>query len=285
MTIVSKSFRRGVFALIVTLLGIFGTQTAMAQELGQGESQESIAIDQNQDNLTVQPNEILTYQYLGTRFIPDNNPTGVTTSINVPNRLTINSLSVAVTIFHTYRGDIQIDLVSPNGITARLKDTNPNDSADNVIATFTPTVFNGLTIPAGNWNLIVRDLSPNDTGSIRDWTLTLNATGGANGDFTLSITGANPQSVRRGYNYINSIKVNRTGSFIDPISLTYTVDKAGAISNVNASPNPIPGTGSKSDVFFYIPVTAPTGTARVTFIGTDTRGRQRTVVLTLSILQ
>ena len=78
---------------------------------------------------------------------------------------------VEVHIRHTYRGDLRIDLVAPDGTSYRLKNSNINDSADNVDATYTVN----LTSEAGNgtWRLKVQDVYAADTGFIDTWTLTL----------------------------------------------------------------------------------------------------------------
>ena len=79
------------------------------------------------------------------------------------------ALQVGVTITHTYRGDLVIDLVGSNGTTIRLKNSSTTDSADNVIATFT---VNGTAIPAnGTWRLRVQDVFAIDTGFIDQWSL------------------------------------------------------------------------------------------------------------------
>ena len=78
-------------------------------------------------------------------------------------------LQVSVDIKHTYRGDLQIDLVAPDGSTYRLKNTN-NDSADNVIATY--AVNASGEVANGTWQLRVRDLYSADTGFIDSWRLT-----------------------------------------------------------------------------------------------------------------
>jgi subtilisin family serine protease len=79
------------------------------------------------------------------------------------------TLQVSVTIMHTYRGDLVVDLVAPTGATARLKASNGADSADNVIATFT---VDASTVPAnGTWRLRVQDVFAQDTGFIDRWSL------------------------------------------------------------------------------------------------------------------
>ncbi|HEY7592841.1 MAG TPA: M14 family metallopeptidase [Actinophytocola sp.] len=78
-------------------------------------------------------------------------------------------LAVSVDIKHTYRGDLQIDLVAPDGSTYRLKNTS-NDSADDVLTTY--TVNAAGEVANGTWQLRVRDLYSIDTGYLDSWRLT-----------------------------------------------------------------------------------------------------------------
>jgi carboxypeptidase T len=80
-----------------------------------------------------------------------------------------NDLAVSVDIKHSYRGDLQIDLVAPDGTAYRLKNTSTNDSADNVLATY--TVNASSEVANGTWQLRVRDLYSADTGYIDSWKL------------------------------------------------------------------------------------------------------------------
>ncbi|MEV4641842.1 M4 family metallopeptidase [Actinoplanes sp. NPDC049548] len=79
--------------------------------------------------------------------------------------------TVAVNIVHTYRGDLVVDLVAPDGSSYRLKNSSATDSADNVNTTYTVN----LSSEAGDgaWKLQVRDVYSADTGYINTWTLTL----------------------------------------------------------------------------------------------------------------
>jgi carboxypeptidase T len=81
-----------------------------------------------------------------------------------------SALQVAVDITHTYRGDLQVDLVAPDGTSYRLKSTSTSDSADNIIATY--TVNASSEVANGTWQLSVRDLYSADTGNINSWKLT-----------------------------------------------------------------------------------------------------------------
>ncbi|MGW5054854.1 proprotein convertase P-domain-containing protein [Actinokineospora sp. NPDC004072] len=78
-------------------------------------------------------------------------------------------LSVSVDIKHTYRGDLVIDLIAPDGTAYRLKNSSSSDSADNVIATY--TVNASSEVANGTWKLQVRDTYRSDTGYIDSWKL------------------------------------------------------------------------------------------------------------------
>jgi subtilisin-like proprotein convertase family protein len=86
-------------------------------------------------------------------------------------RASSTTSTVAVNITHTYRGDLVIDLVAPDGTATRLKNSNGADGADNVITTFTANL--SAKAANGNWQLRVQDVFRVDTGRINTWTLTL----------------------------------------------------------------------------------------------------------------
>ncbi|MEG8278827.1 S8 family peptidase [Streptomyces sp. AHA2] len=102
--------------------------------------------------------------------IPDNgaaieSPIGVTgRSGNAP-----SALQVGVDITHTYRGDLVIDLVAPDGTAYRLKSA-ASDSADNVNTTY--TVNASGEVANGTWKLRVQDTAAQDTGTLNSWKLT-----------------------------------------------------------------------------------------------------------------
>lgn len=81
------------------------------------------------------------------------------------------SSTVAVNIVHTYRGDLVIDLVAPDGSAYRLKNSSILDGADNVNTTYTVNLSSEAA--AGTWSLRVQDVYSGDTGYINSWTLTV----------------------------------------------------------------------------------------------------------------
>ncbi|MGW1881240.1 M28 family metallopeptidase [Streptomyces sp. NPDC001970] len=103
--------------------------------------------------------------------VPDNGA-AVTSSVTVSGRTgnAPSALQVGVDIKHTWRGDLVIDLVAPDGTAYRLKNSSGSDSADNVITTY--TVNASSEAANGTWQLRVQDVAAQDTGYIDSWKLT-----------------------------------------------------------------------------------------------------------------
>lgn len=127
--------------------------------------------------------------------IPDNNTTGITSVINIPdgNAVSINDVNVTINITHTFDGDLTLTLISPNGTNVILSNGNGGsgnnytntvfaDDASNTISSGSAP-FTGLFIPdealsilngefsSGDWSLLVVDDAGVDTGSIDSWSI------------------------------------------------------------------------------------------------------------------
>ncbi|MEU9190529.1 M4 family metallopeptidase [Streptomyces sp. NPDC048484] len=76
---------------------------------------------------------------------------------------------VYVDIVHTYRGDLTVDLVGPDGTVYALLNRS-GGSADNVNQTF--TVDASAQPVDGTWKLRVRDVASIDVGYIQQWRIT-----------------------------------------------------------------------------------------------------------------
>ncbi|MGW0557868.1 M4 family metallopeptidase [Streptomyces sp. NPDC002926] len=103
--------------------------------------------------------------------IPDNGA-AVTSTVNVTGR-TGNApaaLKVGVDIIHTWRGDLVVDLIAPDGTVYNLKPFSSSDSADNVQTTY--TVNASSEVANGAWKLRVQDKAAWDTGYINSFKLT-----------------------------------------------------------------------------------------------------------------
>ncbi len=133
--------------------------------------------------------------------IPDNNPTGVTVTMNVTENVSMTDLDVNLNISHTWVGDLIVTIKSPTGTIATIIDrpgvpaTTFGCDGNNIVATlddeaaapvenvcagsvptisgsFTPnnplSIFDGENT-MGIWELTVSDNVGSDTGTINSW--------------------------------------------------------------------------------------------------------------------
>ncbi|MEU9608741.1 M4 family metallopeptidase [Streptomyces sp. NPDC048057] len=103
--------------------------------------------------------------------IPDNGA-AVTSSVNVTGVAgnAPTDLAVEVDIIHTWRGDLVVDLLAPDGTIYPLKPFSSGDSADNVQETY--VVNASSEVANGAWKLRVQDRAAQDTGYINRVKLT-----------------------------------------------------------------------------------------------------------------
>ncbi|MET9692750.1 M28 family metallopeptidase [Streptomyces sp. NPDC006514] len=108
-----------------------------------------------------------------------------TTDVNVPDSpaaavsspITVSGVTgnapattkVDVNIVHTYRGDLVVDLVAPDGTVYNLHNRT-GGSADNLVQTY--TVNASSEVANGVWNLRVKDTAAQDVGYINSWKIT-----------------------------------------------------------------------------------------------------------------
>lgn len=100
--------------------------------------------------------------------IPD--PGNVTSPITVSGQSgnASTQTKITVNIVHPYRGDIQLDLLAPNGQSVRLKNYD-NDSGDDIHATY--TINASAVAKNGLWRLRVTDVYSTDAGYLDDWSI------------------------------------------------------------------------------------------------------------------
>ena len=79
------------------------------------------------------------------------------------------STPVAVNITHTYKGDLKVDLVAPDGSIYVLHNRT-GGSADNIIQTFSVNLSTEAL--NGTWNLRVNDNAGGDIGTLNRWSIT-----------------------------------------------------------------------------------------------------------------
>lgn len=95
--------------------------------------------------------------------IPDNNATGITSTVNSTRSGASGSVTVEVDIVHTYIGDLIVDLIHPDGTVYNLHNRT-GGSANNINNSY--AVNAGSKDSAGTWSLRVRDRARQDTGYI-----------------------------------------------------------------------------------------------------------------------
>ncbi|HXU32508.1 MAG TPA: proprotein convertase P-domain-containing protein [Thermoanaerobaculia bacterium] len=132
------------------------------------------------DACPVGGNQVLTFSASPALAIPDNNTTGVTSTINVAAGQTVTSVSVTVGITHTFQGDLEVALIGPDNTTVLLHNRT-GAGTDNINTTYAIvtvpaqalTAFTGKNT-AGAWKLRVRDLAAVDVGTLNSWKITFN---------------------------------------------------------------------------------------------------------------
>ncbi|MFI8510961.1 S8 family peptidase [Streptomyces sp. NPDC085460] len=80
-----------------------------------------------------------------------------------------SALQVPVSIVHTYIGDLQVQLIAPDGTAYTLKGFGTGGSSDNINTTY--TVNASSEVANGTWKLRVTDNANADTGKIDSWAL------------------------------------------------------------------------------------------------------------------
>ncbi len=113
--------------------------------------------------------------------IPDNTPSGITSTITVPavEAGIISEVTVDMNINHTWKGDLIVTLTSPTGVVVSLHNRS-GSSSDDIIGNWPETLvvdgpgdlndFIG-SLNEGDWVLTVSDNVGSDTGTLNSWGL------------------------------------------------------------------------------------------------------------------
>jgi subtilisin family serine protease len=165
--------------------------------------------------LEVKPKTLTTVSYTNNEQIPipDNDSSGITSDIYVPESLSVWDTTCEVHITHSWIGDMIITLTSPAGTESILQEREggsadfPEDGK-----TYFPTEFRDEPVQ-GTWTLFVSDNGWSDVGTLDSWTLTIEGvpTGPANQAPTVTIT-----APADGSSSDEGTKVTFTGTALDP---------------------------------------------------------------------
>jgi len=102
--------------------------------------------------------------------IPDNNTTGITSTLAVTGAGNVSSLALSLHITHTYRGDLRVILTSPDNVTHVVAARTGGAADDLVVDALDIADYVGRPA-AGTWRLKVTDLADRDVGTLDSWSL------------------------------------------------------------------------------------------------------------------
>lgn len=108
---------------------------------------------------------------------PNNSPLAipdlgsVTSTIAVSGRTgnAPTNAQISVNISHTYRGDLRIELLAPDGTPYLLKSPSSSDGTANLVTTYTRDLSSESL--NGNWRLRVSDAYQGDRGTLNSWSI------------------------------------------------------------------------------------------------------------------
>lgn len=110
----------------------------------------------------------------GNTAIPDNNVTGITSTINVTSSLTIEAIQIQVDATHTEIGQLAVELTSPQGTKNIILNANnalydlQNYGGSANLFTFLSNAFYGEKAN-GTWTIRLIDPFAQKTGTFRNW--------------------------------------------------------------------------------------------------------------------
>jgi len=109
--------------------------------------------------------------------IPDHNVNGIESPIRITKPGIVKGITIDVDISHTYRGDLQIEIVAPSGQRAILRNSN-GTSGENLIESYSESSTPSLMALIGekikgDWRLGVRDLLIYDKGVLNRWAISI----------------------------------------------------------------------------------------------------------------
>jgi subtilisin-like proprotein convertase family protein len=158
----------GIYQVVATKSGF--TDSTVTVEITGGAAVTDV-------NFTLYP--VLEYMDSPEMAIPDNDSTGIRVYIDVPADADIATVDCYVDVTHSFRGDLIIELTSPEGTTVRLHDRS-GSSADDINTWYDietepdgPGLMDDFTgeWAEGTWELWICDVASSDTGTLHTWGL------------------------------------------------------------------------------------------------------------------
>jgi len=116
--------------------------------------------------------------------IPDNEPKGIDSVLNITERGEIRNIKVSADIAHTWIGDLIVTLVAPSGEEVKLHDRS-GSSTNDIVTTYDTNIAPDLQSLVGmevqgDWKLNVADNASRDIGTLNKWGLEIGVVREAN---------------------------------------------------------------------------------------------------------
>ena len=118
----------------------------------------------------VDPGEVQTFTSEVSVEIPDNDDSGISQSLEVDAEGSVNTVSIQLSIEHTWRGDLTVSLAH-DGVVEVLHERT-GGGQDNLELELDTSAFEG-TERGGEWSLKVVDSARLDSGSLTSWSISL----------------------------------------------------------------------------------------------------------------
>jgi len=142
--------------------------------------------------------------------IPDSTPAGINSSFTIGEDILIEWVEVTFDMTHTYRGDLEIVLTSPDGTESILAEPHVDSGNDIYGWTFTSARHWGES-SVGEWTLRVSDVWALDEGTWNSWELDVYGTRVGEPDLVAVVVDAD-EPLRLGDTYDVTAQVTNTGS-------------------------------------------------------------------------
>lgn len=175
------------------------------------------------------------YEKTRTQAIPDNDSTGISSSLVVNVDGSISDIKVGLDVRHSYIGDLRVTLESPSGVSVRLHDhsgASQDDLSKEYSRITTPSLSSLIgQSPAGTWKLKVNDNSNGDQGKLLKWYIDVASMAGVSGRSRRSVTipdnstaGATSTINMTGNAIVKDIRVEVeiTHSYVGQLTITLT---------------------------------------------------------------
>ena len=118
--------------------------------------------------------------------IADNDPTGITSTVNIPEAICMEQIEVVLSATHADRGDLRVVLTSPSGTESVLAETRDVDDGANYNNWVFTSTRHWDELSAGDWSLTVIDAAESNTGTFDAWQLNIYGTPPAPTDLTVT---------------------------------------------------------------------------------------------------